>query len=152
MLQKSMMSSARLRADAQDIFMAGVKTADPGAAVTKALEIEHPLLRVGEKIYRLSENDKIYIAGCGKAAAPMAAALEKSFGERLSGGIIIVKYGHQLALEKIAVIEAGHPIPDDAGVQGARRMIELVRPLGERDLLFFVVSGGGSALLPCPAV
>jgi hydroxypyruvate reductase len=146
-----MMSSARLRADAQDIFMAGVRSADPGAAVIKALAFEPPVLRVGEKLYRLPENDKIYVAGCGKAAAPMAAALEHSLGSRLSGGIIIVKYGHRLALEKTAVIEAGHPIPDDAGVQGARRMIELVRRSGERDLLFFVVSGGGSALLPCPA-
>jgi hydroxypyruvate reductase len=145
------MSSARLRADARDIFMAGVRAADPSAAVTNSLGLEHPLLRVGGKVYRLPEIDKIYVAGCGKAAAPMAAALERSLGGRLSGGIIIVKYGHRLALEKIAVIEAGHPIPDDAGVEGARRMIELVRPLGERDLLFFVVSGGGSALLPCPA-
>jgi hydroxypyruvate reductase len=81
----------------------------------------------------------------------MALALQTMFGDRLSGGIVIVKYGHRLPLEKIRVIEAGHPMPDRAGLEGAHQVIELARSCGERDLLLFVLSGGGSALLPCPA-
>ena len=146
-----MLSLSKLRDDAREIFFAGVKSADPFAAVTKAVQRRNNRLHVEKRTYDLSGFDNISIAGCGKAAARMALALEMLLGDRLSGGIVIVKYGHQLALEKIQVLEAGHPIPDQSGLDGAHQVIELARSSGARDLLFFLLSGGGSALLPCPA-
>jgi hydroxypyruvate reductase len=146
-----MTSLSRLRTDAREIFMAGVTSADPFAAVSNTIQLEENRLKVERRIYELSEFDRIFAAGCGKAAARMALAVKAQFGDRLAGGIVVVKYGHQLPIEKIRMIEAGHPIPDEAGSDGARQMIELARSLGERDLLFFLISGGGSALLPCPA-
>lgn len=146
-----MLSLSKLRDDAREIFFAGVKSADPFAAVTKAVQRRNNRLHVEKRTYDLSAFDNISIAGCGKAAARMALALQTLLADRLSRGIVIVKYGHQLALEKIQVLEAGHPIPDQSGLDGAHQVIELARSSGERDLLFLLLSGGGSALLPCPA-
>lgn len=146
-----MISLSRLRADAREIFAAGIESADPFPAVMKILHLENDSLRAGACTYDLSSVQNIFVAGGGKAAARMALALEASLGGRITGGVIVVKYGHQLQLEKIDVIEAGHPIPDVAGFNGARRIMELARGCRESDLLFFLASGGASALLPCPA-
>jgi len=146
-----MISLSRLRADAREIFAAGIESADPFPAVVKTLDVENDALRAGACTYDLSSIQNIFVAGGGKAAARMALALEASLGGRIAGGVIVVKYGHQLQLAKIDVIEAGHPIPDEAGLNGARRIMELARRCRDRDLLFFLASGGGSALLPCPA-
>jgi len=146
-----MLSLSRLRADAREIFAAGIESADPFPAVVKILDVANDCLRAGASAYDLSAIDNIFVAGCGKAAARMALALEALLGERIDGGLIVVKYGHQLGLAKIDVIEAGHPIPDQAGLNGARQIMELARHCRESDLLFFLASGGGSALLPCPA-
>jgi hydroxypyruvate reductase len=145
-----MLSLSRLRADAREIFAAGVKSADPFAAVLKAVELENDRLRVGDRIYQLSGIQKVFVGGCGKACAPMALALETALGAKISGGVIVVKHGHGLQLDRIKVIEAGHPVPDEAGLDGARQIIELARRCGAGDLLFFLISGGGSALLPAP--
>jgi hydroxypyruvate reductase len=146
-----MLSLARLRADAGEIFAAGVKSADPFAAVLKTLEVEHDCLRVADRTYDLAGIQNIFVAGGGKASAPMARALEKVLAGRISGGVIVVKYGHRLQLDKINLVEAGHPVPDQAGLDGARQIIELARRCGDRDLFLFLISGGGSALLPAPA-
>lgn len=146
-----MLSLDKLRADARSIFAAGLESADPFAAVARTLELQDNRLRVGDRTYELSPVQNIFVAGCGKAAARMALAVQSLLGERLGGGVIVVKHGHQLPIERIKVIEAGHPIPDEAGLGGAREVMELARRCGEKDLLFFLVSGGGSALLPYPA-
>lgn len=146
-----MLPLSRLRADAREIFAAGIESADPFPAVVKTLDLANDCLRAGASAYDLSTIDNIFVAGCGKAAARMALALEALLGERIDGGVIVVKYGHQLGLAKIDVIEAGHPIPDQAGLNGARQIMELARRCRASDLLFFLASGGGSALLPCPA-
>ena len=146
-----MLLLARLRADAREIFAAGVKSADPFAAVLKTLEVEHDCLRVANRTYDLARIQNIFVAGGGKASAPMARAVEKALAGRISGGVIVVKYGHRLQLDKINLVEAGHPVPDQAGLDGARQIIDLARRCGDRDLFLFLISGGGSALLPVPA-
>ena len=146
-----MASLHNLRADAREIFAAGVKSADPYAAVTKTVQLRNDRLQVGEQSYDLSAIRNIFVAGCGKAAARMALALQDLLGEKIRGGVIVVKYGYPLQLERIEVVEAGHPIPDAAGQRGARQVMDLARRCSHEDLLFFLVSGGGSALLPCPS-
>ena len=81
----------------------------------------------------------------------MASAAQEMLSDRISSGLVIVKHGHKLPMEKIEVIEAGHPIPDAAGVAGTHRIMDLTRRCGREDLLIFLLSGGASALLPCPA-
>ncbi len=139
------------RSDIRAIFDAGLKAADPGEAIRRVVTLAGDRLIVEGREYDLGAFDRIMIVGAGKAAASMAAALEDILGPYLTEGIITTKYGHACALNVVSVTEAGHPIPDDAGVRGSRRILDLLEGAGERDLVLCVISGGGSALLPLPA-
>ena len=92
------------------------------------------------------------VVGAGKAAAAMAAAVEARWpSEAPLSGVVITRYGHGLPTQRIRVIEAGHPVPDESGQQAAGEILELARGLGVDDLLLVLVSGGGSSLLALPA-
>lgn len=140
-----------MRDHAREIFAAAVKSADPFAAVKRHVDVSTEVLRVDGRNYDLATIDNIFVIGCGKAAAQMALALQEMLGARIASGVIVVKYGHGLSLKIIKVVEAAHPIPDQAGIAGARQVIEIVSRAGAADLILFVISGGGSALLPMPA-
>lgn len=146
-----MTSLTQLRAEAREIFLAGLRAADPLDAVKKAVRLRNDRLQVANRSYALSRVRNIFIAGCGKAAARMALAIEDLLGDRVAGGVVVVKYDYDLPLQRIKVVEAGHPIPDEAGLYGASQIVELVRDAGETDLVLFLISGGGSALFPGPA-
>lgn len=146
-----MRTLSQLRADARDIFAAGVKSADPFAAVKRHVGFSAGALTVDGRHYDLATQGHVFVIGCGKAAAQMALALQEIIGAKITGGVVVVKYGHGLSLEKIKVVEAGHPIPDQAGFSGAQQVVEMVSGAGAADLILFVISGGGSALLPMPA-
>ncbi len=140
-----------MRKDAGIIFQSGLKAVEPEAAVKKYCRIKGEDLIVGEMVYDLSDFKNLFVIGFGKAAAPMARAFEDLFGERITGGVINVKYGHLVQLEKIATIEAGHPVPDSNGEKGAGAIVEIVQNAGKDDLIICLISGGGSSLLPLPA-
>jgi glycerate 2-kinase len=91
------------------------------------------------------------LVGAGKAAAAMARGFEALWPGPLAG-LVLTRYGHAVPCERVEVIEAGHPLPDDAGERAARRILELARGLGPDDQLVFLASGGGSALLALPAL
>jgi len=93
---------------------------------------------------------RTYVAAAGKAAASMAAAVEASWQGPLEG-IAITRYGHGLPTRRIRVVEAGHPVPDEAGERAAREILDKVKALGPDDLLLALLSGGGSSLLSLPA-
>ncbi len=90
------------------------------------------------------------VLGAGKAAAAMARAVEDHWRGPLSG-LVVTRYGHGAATKQIEVVEAGHPLPDAAGLGAAQRIMALARDLGPDDLLLALISGGGSALLTLPA-
>ena len=90
------------------------------------------------------------VIGAGKASAAMAHALERHWPGELSG-IVVTRYGYAVPCARVEIVEAAHPVPDAAGRAAAGRMLELVRGLGEDDLVICLISGGGSALLPLPA-
>jgi glycerate 2-kinase len=90
------------------------------------------------------------ILGAGKAAAAMAQAVEAHWRGPL-GGLVVTRYGHGADTTHIEVIEAGHPLPDAAGLAAAQRIMALAEDLGPDDLLLALISGGGSALLTLPA-
>jgi glycerate-2-kinase len=137
-----------------DIFQAGVSAVDPDAAVRKALAVEGGSLSAGGETYSLDQFDRILVVGAGKAAARMAGAAEHSLGDRIKGGLIIVKYGQTGSLRLINQTEANHPIPDEAGMQGTQKILEMVQSANERTLVLCLLSGGGSALLvqPMPGI
>lgn len=138
------------RSDIREIFDAGLKAADPGEAIRRAVKLTGERLEVDGRTYDLNDFDRILLVGAGKAAASMAAALEGVLETRITQGVITTKYGYGTPLKSISVTEAGHPIPDEAGVFGSQRILDLLDGAGEHDLVLCVISGGGSALLPLP--
>jgi len=99
---------------------------------------------------RVKIEGDIYILAIGKASVAMAKGAEDILGDRLKGGLVVTKYGFSMPLGRCRVLEAGHPIPDENGLRAARAAYDLVRGLSDGDILFVLISGGGSALLPAP--
>ncbi len=97
-----------------------------------------------------SPKGRTIVIGCGKAAAAMARAVETHWDEQLQG-LVVTRYGHRVATQRIEVVEAAHPVPDAAGLDAARRILQMVQGLTADDMVLFLVSGGGSALLTLPA-
>ncbi|WP_120510637.1 glycerate kinase type-2 family protein [Photobacterium salinisoli] len=118
------------------LFNRAVKQALPGETLKHYL----PEDRTGKAV----------VIGAGKAAASMARALESVWEGELEG-LVVTRYGHTAECQKIEVIEAAHPVPDDAGREVAERILNLVAGLNEKDLVICLLSGGGSALLSLPA-
>jgi len=130
----------RLRKQALAIFKAALRAADPGDAVARHLERED-----------LTQYRNVYVVGAGKAGVSMARAAERVLGRRIARGLLNVKYGHTAKLRRIELNECGHPVPDQNGVEGARRIAEIAAGAGAEDLVLCLISGGASALLPLPA-
>jgi hydroxypyruvate reductase len=133
-----------------EIFHAGLAAVDPYRAVTRAFRIEGNTLTAGGGVYDLNVFDRVMVIGAGKATASMAAAVEDTLGDRIDRGIVVVKYGHVGKLTAIEQVEAAHPVPDEAGVQGTQRILELVRRADEKTFVLCLLSGGGSSLLVAP--
>jgi len=139
-----------LRRDAKKIFLHAIHAVQPQTILSSHISLRNHVLHIGERKYPLSRYEKIFVAGTGKASASMAVNLEKILGTRITRGLINVKYGHSQKLKRIRVQEAGHPLPDEKGLEGAKEMVEMLSHLTGNDLVIFLVSGGGSALLPLP--
>jgi hydroxypyruvate reductase len=90
------------------------------------------------------------VIGAGKASAAMAKAVEDLWPGPLTG-LVVTRYGHAVPCERIEVVEASHPVPDENGHQAAKRMLEMMQGLGPDDLVLALMSGGGSSLLSLPA-
>ena len=135
-----MQPETTLRRHALSIFRASLAAADPRQAVTRAL-----------RDLDTGSFSRIIVVGAGKASAAMAQAAEKVLGRRIAAGLINTKDGHFAPLRRIELNECSHPVPDQRGVDGARRIAALARDAGPSDLVLALISGGGSALLPLPA-
>jgi len=140
----------QLRLDAETIFRASVAAVEPETAVrTFFREVDSGWIRFTDGKVRLPQG-RLIVIGAGKAAAPMAKALEGLFGARIDRGLVVTKDGHGLPLKHIDVLEASHPVPDSRGMQAAQRIIDLLADTTEKDLVITLLSGGGSALLAAP--
>ncbi len=141
---------------AKAIFSKALSAVDPSKILKDRIRIEKDCLWIrieenSEKIFDLNTFHKIFLVGTGKASNSMAKAVEEIFGDRMTKGVVTTKYGHLLSLKKTEIIEAGHPIPDQKGYEGAKKIHNLLKKTGPKDLVIFILSGGGSALLPFPA-
>ena len=124
------------RALLEDLFKAAVVAAQPGPAVKAHL----PSRPAGRTI----------VIGAGKASAQMARAFEEAWDGPIDG-LVVTRYGYGTPCERIEIVEAAHPVPDNAGFLAARRVMEKLAGLSPDDLVVALISGGGSALLPAPA-
>ncbi len=140
----------RLRKDAEAVYRAGLKAVDPVEAVHRHLNLSRHILTVDGRTYDLRRFERVLVVGAGKASAAMAQAVEDILGDRIRDGWINVKYGHTVPLQRVRLHEAGHPVPDAAGREGARGIEKILKRSGPRDLVLCLLSGGGSALLPYP--
>lgn len=123
------------RDDLRTLFDIAVKTADPMARIPDALPKK--------------PEGRVLVIGAGKASARMAEAVESVWGP--CEGLVITRYGYARPCEGIEIVEAGHPVPDTAGMEATRRMLALLKDLGPNDFVLCLISGGGSALLCAPA-
>jgi len=129
---------------ATEIFYSSLKAVDP----------YNSIVLYSEKIrsaYQTGDFNRLVVIGFGKAACPMAKALEDSMPDLIATGIAITKYGHCASKKsKIKIFEAGHPLPDENGLRGTGEIIKILEDTDENTLLACLVSGGGSALLVSP--
>jgi glycerate-2-kinase len=133
--------------DAIKIFHAGVKSVLPDRLVSQSLSLHGTQLACQSVSLNLTDFKHIYLLGFGKASAAMAASMEELLGDCLTGGYVLTKYGHAKPLKKCTLTEAGHPIPDQNGVNGTLKIREYAELGTADDLLIILISGGGSALL-----
>ncbi|HNS90214.1 MAG TPA: glycerate kinase [Deltaproteobacteria bacterium] len=140
--------------DLRSIFLAAVESVDPYLMITGNVSVEGGYLVIrheGRTVREeLSAYREIVVLGIGKASARMGRAMEEILGGRLARGTLITKYGHAERLSRIEVLEAGHPIPDQSSVDGARVLHRIASEADGRTLIINLLSGGGSALLTLP--
>ncbi len=141
----------RARALFSKLLGAGLQAVDPYAAVCRQVRFRRGQLIIGSRRYPLATQQRLVVVGAGKASARMAQALERQVGARIDDGLVVVKYGHGAPTKKIRILESGHPVPDEAGLQASRAMMALIGTLKSDDLLIVLLSGGASSLLPSPA-
>ena len=119
----------------KEMFAAAVDAAMPASRVPAFLPKDLP--------------SRLAVVGAGKASAAMAKALEENYDGELSG-LVLTRYGHAVDCDRVEIVQASHPVPDEAGMNASQRILEIAQGLGEDDLLLVLVSGGGSALLTLP--
>lgn len=118
----------------RDLFDRAVEVADPMQVIPGVLP---------------PRPERVIVIGAGKASARMAEAVESVWGP--CDGLVITRYGYARTCAGIEIVEAAHPVPDEAGIAATRRMLSLLQGLGEGDFVLALISGGGSALLCAPA-
>jgi glycerate 2-kinase len=136
------------------ILVAALEAVDPEVAVLNAMQRQGEQLIIEDQAYDLSQFRRVLLVGAGKAGAPMARAAAEILGERLSGGVVIVKEGYAgtgAKTRRYEILEAGHPIPDERGIEATRRIKEILSSAQQDDLVICLISGGGSALMTSPA-
>lgn len=128
---------ARETALLRQLFVAALGAAEPGLVVPPALP-EKP-------------GGRCVVVGAGKAAAAMAAAVDRAWPDVALSGVVVTRYGHAVPAGRIEVLQAGHPVPDANSEAAARRILACVQGLGTEDLVLVLISGGGSSLMALPA-
>jgi len=137
------------RVHLEALFRAGLGAVEAGAAIRRVLRCDSGRLEVAGR--PVDAATQLVVIAVGKAAAPMARAVEDVAGERIRAGLVVTKDGHGLPLRRLPLREAGHPVPDARGEAAAREALALAAAARPKDLLLVLLSGGASALLSCPA-
>ncbi|MCD6014766.1 MAG: gck [Solirubrobacterales bacterium] len=146
---------SELRELALRVAGAGLAACDVGLATEAAVRASNGSIEIAGRAYPLADDARVIVVGSGKATLAIAAALERRLGARLDGGAVVVRDGEDtIALERIEVLVADHPLPSERSIAGARRLAELAAGVRAGDLVLASFTGGSSALtsLPPPGV
>jgi len=127
-----------------------VKAADPKKIMKSKISLRGSVLRVDGYSFDLKKFKHVYVIGGGKASGSMAETLEEIVGAHITFGIVNVPRGSKHKTSIVKIHEASHPVPDESGVEGARRMMEIAEKADKEDLVICLISGGGSSLMPLP--
>lgn len=128
---------------------AGIEAAHPERVVHDSVSLDGDTLTIQNATYDLTDYDRLLVVGGGKAGGGVTTALEAVLGDRISDGVVVTRDPE--ATEYVDVVVGAHPVPNEAGVDGARRILDLLADADERTLVLGVVTGGASALLAAPA-
>lgn len=131
---------------------AALLAADPKRSVKKNVTLKGNMLRIANYRYHLDDFDHVYAIGAGKASGYMAEALNEILRDRITSGLVIIPDNFRVKLRtgRIDIWRATHPIPNDMGVKGTNKMLDIVKDVTSKDLVICLISGGGSALMPLP--
>ncbi|MGQ9782203.1 MAG: glycerate kinase type-2 family protein [Nitrososphaeria archaeon] len=140
-----------LRRTALSILEYGLRIAHPYEPTRRMLKIQDGKLKIKDLFLDLRKVENIYVLGVGKASLPIAKALEDVLADRVTDGLLIVKKGQKEKLERVQVVEAGHPVPDEEGSNATQRILDIAKNAKENDLVFCPLTGGCSSLLVYPA-
>jgi glycerate 2-kinase len=155
------------------ILAAAIAAVEPGAAVKRFVQRDGEMLIISGRVYDLQSFRRVVLLGLGKASVAMSEALAETLGARLQSGLVITKHvpkserilkppasspegasamspDIQVRANGIEIVAGGHPVPDEGSLEAGKKTIELVSSLGPNDLLFCLISGGGSALVTAP--
>jgi glycerate 2-kinase len=138
------------RAIALECVERAINAADPKQLVKGKLRVDNCHLEVEGFSFDLSKLRHVYVVGGGKAGTKMAQAIEEALGSHVTAGIVNIPYGTFQKTNVIELNEVNHPIPDQAGVNGALRIMALAKKAEKDDLIICLISGGGSSLMPLP--
>lgn len=143
----------KLRGDILESLETAIKAVDPYFLIRNNLKLRREELNVAGKInLNLAEFKNIYVVGAGKAAFAMAYGLETILGNKIKKGFInVFEISKNIKLRKIKATLASHPYPNKTGVLGAKKILDLAKTAKKEDLVFVLISGGGSSLMSYPA-
>ncbi len=155
--KKALIENAKSKLDmkarrlALNALEAALEAANPKKIIKSKVTLKGNTLRIDRHKFDLNKFRRIFVVGGGKASGEMAEALELILENRISRGIVNIPYNNgPYKTRKIELHEASHPIPDNAGKRGAKKMLDLVSHAANNDLVFCLISGGGSSLMPLP--
>jgi glycerate 2-kinase len=132
------------------VAAAGLLACDPGRAVDRLVRVGADAIEIAGVSYPLAPGASVVVLGGGKASLPIALALEAKLGDRLRGGAIALRSGVEHSLQHLEVLIADHPLPSDASVSAAQRLLQLAAETHPDDLVLACFTGGSSALVSLP--
>ncbi|PMB74283.1 glycerate kinase [Candidatus Bathyarchaeota archaeon] len=129
---------------------AAIKAVNPKSIIKSKLRLKGSILHVDGHTFDLRRFKNIYVVGGGKASGSMAETLEEVLGDKITSGLVNVPKENKHQTSIIKFHKASHPIPDESGVEGTRKMLEIAEKASGDELIICLISGGGSSLMPMP--
>ena len=144
------LATTKARKDALEIVNAGIESVLVEKTIEREMHVSRNSVEIQGKKWKLSRDSRIFVVGAGKAAADMARAVEKKLAGRISEGIVIDT--RSVKLKKVRVVHGTHPLPSQKNLDATQKIISILEGARGGDIIFNLISGGGSALMEYPRV